>query len=81
MVAAVASLVIADEGFAQQAPTRTISEIVDGVYRATNNNHGTVFMVTSEGIVLADPITHRLCDVVERRVRCTLWCSRPVCRL
>ena len=57
MVAAVASLVIADEGFAQQAPTRTISEIVDGVYRATNNNHGTVFMVTSEGIVLADPIT------------------------
>ena len=57
MVAAVASLVIADEGFAQQAPTRTISEIFDGVYRATNNNHGTVFMVTSEGIVLADPIT------------------------
>ena len=57
MIAAVASLVIADEGFTQQSPTRTISEIVDGVYRATNNNHGTVFMVTSEGIVLADPIT------------------------
>ena len=57
MIAAVASLVIADEGFTQQPPTRTISEIVDGVYRATNNNHGTVFMVTSEGIVLADPIT------------------------
>ncbi len=41
---------------AQDAPQRTITEIADGVYRATNNNHGTVFMVTDEGIVLADPI-------------------------
>ncbi|HEY5622840.1 MAG TPA: MBL fold metallo-hydrolase, partial [Gammaproteobacteria bacterium] len=41
----------------QAAPERSITEIADGVYRARNNFHGTVFMVTSEGIVLADPLT------------------------
>ncbi len=49
-------LTIAATGFAQDEPRRTITEIADGVYRATNNNHGTVFMVTDEGIVLGDPI-------------------------
>jgi glyoxylase-like metal-dependent hydrolase (beta-lactamase superfamily II) len=43
-------------GSAQNEPTYTISEIADGVYRATSNFHGTVFMVTSEGIILADPL-------------------------
>ena len=42
---------------AQTAPERSITEIADGVYRARNNFHGTVFMVTPEGIVLADPLT------------------------
>ena len=50
------SMVLATTAFAQDEPVRTIAEIADGVYRATNNNHGTVFMVTDEGIVLADPI-------------------------
>ena len=49
-------LALASTAFAQDEPRRTISEIANGVYRATNNNHGTVFMVTDEGIVLADPI-------------------------
>lgn len=40
-----------------QAPQRSITHISGGVYRATNNFHGTVFLVTSEGIVLADPLT------------------------
>ena len=40
-----------------QAPQRTITHISGGVYRATNNFHGTVFLVTSEGIVVADPLT------------------------
>ena len=52
----IALLTIVATGFAQDEPRRTITEIADGVYRATNNNHGTVFMVTEEGIVLADPI-------------------------
>ena len=52
----IAPLVLAATSFAQDEPRRTITEIADGVYRATNNNHGTVFMVTDEGIVLADPL-------------------------
>jgi len=42
---------------AQQAPQRSITHISGGVYRATNNFHGTVFLVTSAGIVLADPLS------------------------
>ena len=42
--------------YAQQAPRRTITHISGGVYQATNNFHGTVFLVTSDGIVLADPL-------------------------
>jgi len=37
-------------------PVFNISHITGDVYRATVDNHGTVFMVTSEGIILADPI-------------------------
>ncbi len=39
-----------------QQPQYTITHINGGVYRATSNFHGTVFLVTSEGIVLADPL-------------------------
>lgn len=42
---------------AQEAPRRTISHISGDVYRATNNFHGTVFLVTPDGIVLADPLS------------------------
>jgi glyoxylase-like metal-dependent hydrolase (beta-lactamase superfamily II) len=53
----VALLVLASEALGQvAAPRRSIEPISGGVYRATNNNHGTVFLVTPEGIVLADPI-------------------------
>jgi glyoxylase-like metal-dependent hydrolase (beta-lactamase superfamily II) len=41
---------------AQEGPRRTIEEISDGVYRVMNNFHGTVFMVTEEGIILVDPL-------------------------
>ncbi len=34
----------------------SIEHITGGVYRATANNSGTVFLVTPEGIVLADPL-------------------------
>jgi glyoxylase-like metal-dependent hydrolase (beta-lactamase superfamily II) len=56
----VAVLVIASEALGQgpaaQAPRRSIEQISGGVYRATNNNHNTVFLVTPEGIILSDPI-------------------------
>ena len=35
----------------------TITHINGGVYRAATNNHGTVFLVTEEGIILADPLS------------------------
>ncbi len=41
---------------AQQAPTRAITEIADDLYWAQNNNHHSVFLVTDEGIILADPV-------------------------
>ncbi|MGE0702463.1 MAG: MBL fold metallo-hydrolase, partial [Vicinamibacterales bacterium] len=41
---------------AQPAPTRGIVNITDDLYRAQNNNHYTVFLVTPEGIIMSDPI-------------------------
>ena len=52
----VAALALASESFAQTAEGYSISHISGDVYRAMNNNHGTVFLVTTEGIVLPDPI-------------------------
>jgi len=57
----------ASQGFAQMpelrradpnhVPVLSISHVNGGVYRALVDNHATLFMVTSEGIVLADPIS------------------------
>lgn len=41
---------------AQGQPTRSIVQIDDNLYRAQNNQHFTVFLVTPEGIILSDPI-------------------------
>ena len=53
-----AVLILASEGSGQSlpAPRRSIEPVSGGVYTAINNNHRTVFLVTSEGIVLGDPI-------------------------
>ena len=40
----------------QQVPTRSITNITGDLYRARNNNHFTVFLVTPEGIIMSDPI-------------------------
>jgi glyoxylase-like metal-dependent hydrolase (beta-lactamase superfamily II) len=40
-----------------QVPEWTITHINGGAYQATTNAHGTVFLVTSEGIILADPLS------------------------
>lgn len=37
-------------------PVREITSITGDLYRARENNHYTVFLVTSEGVILADPI-------------------------
>ena len=41
---------------AQNQPTRGIVQITDNLYRAQNNGHFTVFLVTPEGIIVSDPI-------------------------
>ena len=41
---------------AQDEPFREIVNITGDLYRATNNAHHTVFLVTDEGIILTDPI-------------------------
>lgn len=41
---------------------RSIEKITDNVYRATNNNHSTVFLVTDAGIALADPINREFAE-------------------
>src|SRR4026208_651137 len=38
------------------APQRAIVNVTGQLYRAQNNNHYTVFLVTPEGIIMSDPI-------------------------
>jgi glyoxylase-like metal-dependent hydrolase (beta-lactamase superfamily II) len=44
------------DAVAQQPATRGIANITGQLYRAQNNNHYTVFLVTPEGIIMSDPI-------------------------
>ena len=47
---------------AQVAPTRTISNIGEDLYWVQSNVHYTVFLVTDQGIILADPINHSFAE-------------------
>ena len=42
---------------AQDAPAREITNITGDLYRVTDNAHRTAFLLTSEGIILTDPIS------------------------
>ena len=55
---AVAALLtaLATAAAAQQAPQRGIVNVTGQLYRAQNNNHYTVFLVTPEGVIMSDPI-------------------------
>src|SRR4051794_40818359 len=46
----------APDAVAQQPPMRAIVNITGQLYRAQNNNDYNVFLVTPDGIILADPI-------------------------
>ena len=50
------SLMSAPSALAQDEPFREIVNITGDLYRATNNAHHTVFLVTDDGIILTDPI-------------------------
>jgi glyoxylase-like metal-dependent hydrolase (beta-lactamase superfamily II) len=58
LIGVVAVLLAASQALAQTAaaPRRSIERVSGDVYTASNNNHRTVFLVTPEGIILADPI-------------------------
>ena len=58
IILAILSLsVLAGGAAAQQAtPPRNIVNITGQLYRATNDNHRTVFLVTPDGIIMSDPI-------------------------
>jgi glyoxylase-like metal-dependent hydrolase (beta-lactamase superfamily II) len=48
---------LASSASAQQPPaTRGIVNVTGQLYRAQNNNHYTVFLVTPEGVIMSDPI-------------------------
>lgn len=52
----VATFGTAIQSHAQNTPQRLIEHITGDVYRASDNNHNTAFMVTPEGVILADPL-------------------------
>ncbi len=56
LIGCVAAFLLTQQTGAQEAPTRSIENVTGDLYRAVNNAHRTVFLVTSEGIILADPI-------------------------
>ena len=60
-----------------QAPVREITQIAGEVYRFRNNNHYSIFVVTSAGIIATDPINAGaatwLKDELKKR-----WPDRPI---
>ena len=56
LILGVLALLVAVPAMAQQAPMRGIVNITGQLYRAQNNNHYTVFLVTPEGVIMSDPI-------------------------
>jgi glyoxylase-like metal-dependent hydrolase (beta-lactamase superfamily II) len=47
---------LTSDAAAQLTPQRAIVNVTGQLYRAQNDNHYTVFLVTPEGIVMSDPI-------------------------
>jgi glyoxylase-like metal-dependent hydrolase (beta-lactamase superfamily II) len=54
--------VLAGGALAQQEPVRAIEHVTGDLYRAQNNQHFTVFLVTPEGIMLSDPINTQFAE-------------------
>src|SRR4029078_1903413 len=49
-------LIVGATAAAQQPPARSIVSITGQLYRAQNDNHYTVFLVTADGVIMSDPI-------------------------
>ena len=55
-IGSIGSLCVTASAQAQQVQSYEITQVTQELYRAANNTHRTVFLVTDEGIILADPI-------------------------
>jgi glyoxylase-like metal-dependent hydrolase (beta-lactamase superfamily II) len=53
---AATTMIFASAATAQQAPKRAITRIAGDLYRFQNNFHFSVFLVTSDGVIVGDPI-------------------------
>ncbi len=51
-----------------QAPNREITQIADNLYRATNGGHRAVFLVTDEGVILADTINREFSEWLKNEI-------------
>jgi glyoxylase-like metal-dependent hydrolase (beta-lactamase superfamily II) len=64
-------LLLASAAYAQQPqgqPTRSITRLTGDLYRVQNNDHYTVFLVTPDGIILADPINVDLASWLKQQL-------------
>jgi glyoxylase-like metal-dependent hydrolase (beta-lactamase superfamily II) len=52
-----------------QAPARAITEIADNLFWAENAGHRAVFLVTGEGVILADPINADFSAWLEQEIQ------------
>ena len=52
-----AGVSLAADAATPTSPARSITQVTGGLYRASQGNWNTVFLVTPEGIALADPLT------------------------
>jgi glyoxylase-like metal-dependent hydrolase (beta-lactamase superfamily II) len=48
--------VFSASNWAQEQTAFTFEQVAENVYRAANNSHRTILLVTDEGVILADPI-------------------------
>ena len=56
LVLGAVSLGLVSVSQAQNEPQRVITRVTGDLYRAQNNNHNSVFLVTPEGIIVVDPL-------------------------
>ena len=54
--------------FANAQASFEITEVADNLYRVANNSHRTVFLVTEEGVILADPINTEIATWLKREI-------------
>jgi len=68
LVLGIASLGLVSAGYGQDAPRRVITHVTGDLYRAQNNNHNSAFLVTPEGIIVADPLNTEFAEWLKQEL-------------